>query len=314
MARISKPTADNRAEALEYWWKHLGIEGDYSRELERSKLSLQDSISKNMFNAAAPASHIAIYRTHILTYQRWHGLLDADSALRLAFASFYWAAEFERVVRVNQKFPDSIHTNFWELLEWQGVAAACGEAWFVEWLAPYLQRFLAKEVAFEHMLTDDEQGRQFLALLQAIIQTKHWPDHVKESDFGAFAPLFNDANNPVLFEKTLMDFCDYRLAQTYGYPSIDAEKKRKRGKEWSIYEEAIFLNGVWPTELLTLQYAYQEATGKKMSLDAPHPLLQSNLMKLPFPKLIPLVEDETNEKIKSFAKKLYGAAWQPQQT
>jgi hypothetical protein len=37
-------------------------------------------------------------------------------------------------------------------------------------------------------------------------------------------------------------------------------------------------------------------------------------MKLPFPKLTPLQDDQTNEKVKTFAKKLYEAAWQPQQT
>ena len=56
---------------------------------------------------------------------------------------------------------------------------------------------------------------------------------------------------------------------------------------------------VFPVELLTLRLAYERATGQPLSLDAPHPMLQGPLMKLPFPAVEPLFEDKWTRQLEA---------------
>jgi hypothetical protein len=67
---------------------------------------------------------------------------------------------------------------------------------------------------------------------------------------------------------------------------------------------------VFPVELLTLQYAFKKATGGHLSLDAPHPLLQTPLMRAPWPPLTPLHEDQVTASLKQLGQSVFGGQWQ----
>jgi hypothetical protein len=51
--------------------------------------------------------------------------------------------------------------------------------------------------------------------------------------------------------------------------------------------------------------AHERATGNTISLDAPHPLLQSHLMKDPFPSLDPVWEDDLTRELKAFHNQMF---------
>ena len=60
---------------------------------------------------------------------------------------------------------------------------------------------------------------------------------------------------------------------------------------------------MFPVELLSLQYVYQKTTGKPLSLEADHPLLQQPFMK--FPALLPLFEDDQLRRVVALAREAY---------
>ena len=68
---------------------------------------------------------------------------------------------------------------------------------------------------------------------------------------------------------------------------------------------------IFPVELLTLQYAFNKATGRQLSLDAPHPLLHTPFMTTPLPPLLPFYEDDLASTFKQFGGSVFGAAWRP---
>lgn len=86
---------------------------------------------------------------------------------------------------------------------------------------------------------------------------------------------------------------------------MGAEKRRRQSEGWSVLDAAAW-EQVFPIELLTLKHAFERATDRQLSLDAPHPLLQSHLMRDPFPRLEPLHEDGLAAQLASFHAQMYG--------
>jgi hypothetical protein len=129
---------------------------------------------------------------------------------------------------------------------------------------------------------------------------------------GDFAPLYATAGEAEAFAAALVDYCDYRSAECLGYHGIDATKRRPPSKIESVMDQ-LGIDQVCPAELFVLRHAYAKATGKTLSLDAQHPLLQTPLMRSPFPSLSGLHEDATTAALKGLCASAFGAAWSPRQ-
>jgi hypothetical protein len=156
----------------------------------------------------------------------------------------------------------------------------------------------------------DEPALQFSQALQRMLISGQWPGAADLAGMGSYAALFANADRPDQFHEALVAYCDYRIAECFGYHGIDATKRRRP----SVYESVMDLgswNQVFPTELLTFQYAFNKATGHQLSLDAPHPLLHTPLMKVPLPPLVPFFEDDLTAKLKQYGQAVFGPAWRP---
>ena len=112
-----------------------------------------------------------------------------------------------------------------------------------------------------------------------------------------------------LFRKALVSFCDYRVAQSFGSYGMEDAGAGSRLSPNPMLDDGGLGYKLFPVELFSLQYVYQKTTGKALSLEADHPLLEQPFMKLP--ALLPLYEDDLIRRAAVLAKEVYGAAWQP---
>jgi hypothetical protein len=110
------------------------------------------------------------------------------------------------------------------------------------------------------------------------------------------------------FRKALVSFCDYRVAQAFGYDGMEATRRRSEDRTESVLDRGGWIR-LFPLELFSLRYVYQKTTGKALSLEADHPLLQAPFMKLP--ALLPLYEDDHIRRALALANEVFGAAWKP---
>jgi hypothetical protein len=184
------------------------------------------------------------------------------------------------------------------LIDWQGLSQFFGQGWFCAWVAPYLNSlFESGSISFSSLLyINDPEGYGFMALLQKTIVSKAWPSTGEISHLGPFKALFENADaSAEVFSQTLVDYCDYRISRNFGYPSIEVDDK-DRSRSWqTIFGQTGICFELMPVELFTFAHAYHAATGKQVSLQGEHPMLQTPLMRVPAPVLehpmhIPILE------------------------
>lgn len=307
--KLINPDRNNRAESIDAVWERLYLEraaaDDTSRSLRRAQEYLQQGKSQVVL-AVADIARVLVYRAIVA---RRNGQVEhADPLLRQAFAYFYWAEELDSCERRAEKLSDSISDDLLHgVIAWQSLALACGSDWFAQWVAPHLHNQFAHPAERPALLgySLDVPARRFMELLQRTIVTGRWPADIEVGGMSGYGRLLAALDQPDTFPQALVDFCDWRVANALGYAEMGATKRRRQSDGWSVLDRESW-EQVFPIELLTLKYAYQRATSKPISLDAPHPLLQSHLMRDPFPSLEPLWEDELTEQLAAFHARVYG--------
>lgn len=154
---------------------------------------------------------------------------------------------------------------------------------------------------------DEPDTSTFVWLLVRSFCEQQWPG--KEALPPELTPWYRDLllnlDQPDALSEALVRYCDYRLARSYGLSSPDAKTKK-----WDAYVCSHREFCLFPVELLALQRIYQVVTGKEISLDAPHPLLQTPLMRLPV-NWQPLASDPLLEQAQALARDYFGKNWQP---
>jgi len=310
MAKFRKPDRSNRKESVQELWGRLALQSVSSPTID---LFEHYCGMKKVPQASVAALQIA----HDLTCQalaaRWMGGGDASRLLRRAFATIYWRTEFELAYRRFTGVSDLVRDDgLYDMLDWQGLAAACGDTWFSEWIAPYLHNLFQSGGVAVHSreFTVDVPARMFTELLQSVLVKGRWPSELDSPKFGSFAPLLLTIDNADSFRAALVDYCDFRVAQSFGFDGIDATRRRSPNEDASIFDRGGW-NQILPTELFTLQHAYRLASGRLVSLAAPHPLLHTPLMVDSFPQLSPVEEDVVASKLQGLAAATFGPIGRP---
>lgn len=110
------------------------------------------------------------------------------------------------------------------------------------------------------------------------------------------------------FKDALIEYCDFRMARSLGYASLDALRPSPPNREAS-FEFENFAFALFPLELLALKAIYERTTGQILSLDSDHPLLRVPLMNIP--KSFTLIEDDITISMQGLGKKVFGSDWKP---
>jgi hypothetical protein len=300
---------------MEFLWRRLHMEDAANRDMTSTHASLQQYSTQRRAPQAAicVAMSLAVLPLDQWVLARWDGKETDGTVLARAFAYFYWAEELLLTHRRVEPWSDSVADDtLFSLLSWQGLAAECGQAWFSEWVAPHLHNLFASGGVRENTrwFAVDMPALRFTQELQQIIITKRWPDTVDIPGLGDYAPLLTTVTRPSEFAAALVDYCDYRTAECFGYHGIDSTKRRRPSVDESVFDRGGW-EQVFPVELLTLKFAFQRSTGAQLSLEAAHPLLESPLMRQPFPELMPLHEDDLTRELRSLGESVFGSQWQP---
>jgi hypothetical protein len=123
-----------------------------------------------------------------------------------------------------------------------------------------------------------------------------------------FRAAARDSGTPDRFSAALVDYCDYRLAQTWGYDGMDAVRRRPPSVIGSVFDGRGWI-ALLPLELFSLKYVFERSTGRTLSLDADHPLLRSAFVRIP--ALAHLHEEPEVRRVASFGRQIFGEDWKP---
>lgn len=303
MKKLLIPSPANRDACLQQLWQKLfigeGIEERARRHFEFLELDLD---SKTANKAALAAIGLAgCFFDRACMDRRKGNAAPSDPLLRQSFAYAVLARELNALARLAPDWDEESGDNLlMTLVAWQGLSAACGSPWFALWLAPHLHN------QFGHpgdelplgAYSYDRPASRFMELLQRSLITGVWPTQFDLTALSGYGPLLQACGRPEHWQAALVDYCDWRVANAYGYAYMGAPKRRRQSNAESVLDrEAV--EQVFPVELLTLRLAYERATGQPLSLDAPHPMLQGPLMTLPFPAVEPLFEDEWTRQLEA---------------
>lgn len=314
MTKLVKPDPANREQCIAILWKSLKLaDAVYAGPGITPVLLAEDLQLRRTPQVGHLAQAMASHWLNRWVLSCWNGAGDPGRTFAKAFAYFYWGREIQLQWRQAEGVSadvrdDTLH----ELLDWQGLAIAAGQGWYAERFAPYLQGICASggPRARQGFFAYDEPALLFFLALQRVLISGVWPDEAELAGMGSYGQLYASAGNPGRFSEALVAFCDHRTAECFGYHGIDAVKRRRP----SVFE-SVMDRGSWdrffPVELWTLQYAFNRATGQHMSLDAPHPLLHTPLMKTQLPPLVPMFEDDLTAILKQYGRSAFGPSWRP---
>jgi hypothetical protein len=290
--KVLKPTSENMQQVVDGMVRHLR---DPKRVLEQPSFSFverylaaSDPVRTGM--ALAQVARELFGQASVL---RLNGHDDAI-LFRRAFAYFCWARELylhSRLARdVSHEMPDD---DARESLSVQGLAAACGEGWFTDWHATWLSEYFRAGGPESNALdfSQDHPARRFYGLLQDCLVARKWPEALDDTALKGYAPLLRAAGNPAQFRRALVNYCDHRMSQYEGYEDLESTKHWPDSADRFVVQGPTF-GGYWPLELYTVAYLWRITHGGELSLDAPHPLLQTPLMRAPLPALRPMWEDD----------------------
>lgn len=314
MARLVKPDRTNREQSIATLWKRLNI-GD---AVSAGPGILPALLAESMQQRKSPqvgycAQAMASHWLNKWVLSCWNGSGDLDRSFAKAFSYFRWGREIDlHWRRADGISADVRDDHVHELLDWQALAIAAGQGWFAERVAPHLHGICASggPRTRQGFFAYDEPALLFFLKLQSVLMTGRWPGEAELAGMGSYGPLYASADDPERFAEALVAFCDHRTAECFGYHGIDAVKRRRP----SVFE-SVMDRGSWdrffPVELWTLQHAFNRASGKHLSLDAPHPLLHTPLMTTPLPPLLPIFEDELTATLKLYGRSVFGQHWKP---
>jgi len=311
----TRPTVENRAVSVLRLW--TGVRR-FQPETQRI-LKFRDALDEESFRArdAGRVGHGCISRSVYIMYlalaAMHKGGGDASQLLRQAFSLLYWGTEVSQhqlgaIRRTGREaFDPAVLDRIWL----HGLAAGGGAERIADWIATYLVDVFAAPKArdtFELELMLDVPFRSFIGHLMQANLDGRWPKGVDRMLMRGYGDLLVRAPVPEAFRKALVSFCDYRVAQAFGYDGMESKRRRSEDRTGSVLDRGGWIKLV-PLELFSLQYVYQKATGKPLSLVADHPLLQEPFMKLP--ALLPLYEDDYIRRAAGLAKEVFGSDWKP---
>ncbi len=314
MAKLLKPTRANRAECVAALWQRLGVPDAVAASGNNDRASFGSYVQQGR---VPQAGFMAVMMANTLLLQgllaRMEGRSGGDAFLRQAFAYVYGGSsliiEHRRAAGWGVDIrEDTLH----ELLAWQALAAGAGEGWFVRGVARHLHHLFSsgnveKTAGF---FAADPPARRFFGLLQQAIVDGRLPKDIDAKSLGPFAAILSTASDPAAFREALVDYCDYRVAECFGYHGIDADKRRRP----SVIESFLDL-GRWdqayPVELLTLRFVLGLEGSSPPPMDAEHPLLHTKLFLTPWPALTPLHVDDVTRDMVALGTRTFGAAWPP---
>lgn len=318
MPKLLVPSAKNMAQAVRQLWARAGLQESSSGD--RLKGSLHEMRRRMSRSETGPVAAQVGDASRELCFevlcQRWAGAGDCGATrLRQAFAYFVLAHALRRTHRRTKPLSDDMpEDQLMDLVNWQGLAAAGGAPWFLTWTAPFLHNLLCCGVQppllslFSY--TTDLPARNFVVCLQEALIRQRWPVEQDIKAMGIYGRLIAKATAPAEFVAALVDFCNDRVAQAFGYEVFGGTKRRRQSALENINDRFTW-EQAFPVELLTLKHVFESTTGQGLSLDAPHPLLQTNLMTLPFPMFDPLHEDDVTREVETYGRAVFGAEWNP---
>jgi hypothetical protein len=312
MKKRLRPTPHNRQEVIDATWREVDAVLAYRLEsaLPTNKALADDAIARGKVGGLVVNCSLQFHDLmEIAIAQRGKGAPEADEYLRRAFAFMYWGSEL--LIHLDRQEPgfaarESCFLNrFW----FHGLAIAAGATDIADWIGPHLLRALKGGVSeFTVILQADPPFHLFAHSILEIQASNAWPESFDKAALKGFGPLLEAAANPDRFRTALVDYCDYRLAQAWGYDGIEAPRRRPASVIGSVFDGRGWIVLV-PLELYSLKYAFERSTKKTMSLDADHPLLRSAFVRVP--ELTPLHEDAELRRVAQFGRQTFGAGWEP---
>jgi hypothetical protein len=311
MKKLLIPSHQNREACLQQLWSKLYVEESIEDRIRLQSSWIEADLADDATAKTSPggvgktslsASNLsACFFDRACIDRRQGNTAASDPYLRQSFTYAYLARELNVLARQATHWPELKSDDLlMTLVAWQGLSAACGSPWFALWVAPHLHNQFGNPDPEQGLLHyyRDKPAQRFMSLLQRSLITATWPTHLDLPALSGYGPLLQACSQPELWQAALVDYCDWRLANAYGYAFMGAPKRRRQSNMESVLDrEAV--EQVFPVELLTLRLAYERATGQPLSLDAPHPMLQGPLMALPFPSVEPLFEDEWTRRLEA---------------
>jgi hypothetical protein len=287
-----KPTRDTMQQVVDRIYRYVldpkRVQADPSLAAVESYLTLRDA---GRVGLALEQVASKLFTNGMV--QRLHGQAHSKE-LRRGFGYFYWARELDVCDRISQEVAPDVRDDFaHESLSVQGLAAGCGEGWFADWQATWLNEYFRAGGPQKNMLdfSQDHPARRFYGLLQECLVARKWPEAFDDIELKGYAPLLRAAGDPDRFKKALVDYCDHRMSQSEGYEDMDATKHWPGSASRFVVQGPTF-GSLWPVELYTIAHLWRITHNSELSLNAPHPLLQTPLMRAPMPALRPMWEDD----------------------
>lgn len=249
---------------------------------------------------------------------RWRAALIADAlkvalpqadSIKLpeAFSSYYLCLLAE-ITRHHERrvLWSAPHDEFREAPWFMGVAASGGASDVCDRLAPYFWNVWRSGGANRAKWTDEALYTFFMHLVEADL-TGIWPARIDDSVLREYAALLRSVGQPEEFRRVLVDCCDYRMAHAWMYDGIDAAKRYSASTTKSVFQMRNTAAILVPYELLYLKYVYEKITGATLSLDADHPMLQSE--NIVVPQVWPLAESDFGRELAVFLDREIGGTW-----
>lgn len=304
MKKLLTPSVQNREACLVQLWDRLRID-DLDEAALASDFAWIDRSCQERSSAKAGLSASRLARRYLelaLRARRRSEFAVGDGLLRKSFAFAVWARELNHVARQSQEWPEQVGDDLlMTIVAWQAMSTACGSPWFALWVAPHLHnQFGHPDPAMPLVYYSyDSAARGFMTVLQRVLVTRVWPERIEQGELSAYGTLLQACRSSVAdWSAALVDYCDWRTANAYGYAEMGAAKRRRQSAMASVLD-AECIEQVFPLELLTVRFAFEHATGGRLSLDAPHPMLQAPWLTQPFPSVEPLHEDDWTTRLQA---------------
>jgi hypothetical protein len=312
MSKRIRPTPQNRQAMIDATWREVNDSLTYriGSALPTNRALADHAIAHGKAGGLSVNCSLHFHDLmEIALAKRGRREPEADDYLRRAFAFMYWGNEL--AVHLDRQEPGFAARDgcFLDRFWFHGLAIAGGATELADWIGLYLLKGLKGGVSeYAAMLQADPA---FHGLARSILEIQargEWPESFETAALKGFGPLLETAAQPERFRATLVGYCDYRLAQTWGYDSLDAPRRRPASIIGSVFDGRGWI-GLVPLELYSLKYVFERSTGKMLSLDAEHPLLHPRFMQIP--ALLPLHQDSDLLRVPQFGQRAFGAAWKP---
>jgi hypothetical protein len=316
--KLLRPAPDNRQAAVDVLRTGLGqTEERFSAGAAAELEMCNEHLSKGNLGGVSFRSATLFFESMgSIVNGMLHGDADAPDRLRLIFSRMYWGHVLAQHYWMNSNIGfDKPLRGESELVLFHGLALAGGADKIADWVAPFLLNLLicgrrANRGDYYNGFGETDFPEFYELLLSAQVSGNWIPRACLTDRLGYFRPLLEYADDPAAFAGALKHFCDFRLGRAFLFDSPEAKRPRKPSDPMTVYEAQWV--AIFPLELFALQAIYRRATGRQLSLESDHPLLQTPLMNVP--ELLPLREDALTRSMQVLGRKIFGNGWDPEST